>query len=147
MNSKGSGGALFTRNKGSEKAPDMGGDITIEGDELDYMIRCAEQGKPVKLDVSAWKKRTRDGGAMLSLSVQIPYDVRSQGSQQRQSRDIQTTRGTYRSGRDNGPSDNRDGYERREGYGRPHQNHATQMGGEDRDFPPRSRQRNPLDDL
>ena len=149
---KGSGGALFSRQKRNDAAPDMGGDITIEGDELDFLIRCAEEGKPVKLEISAWKKRTRDGGSFLSLSAQIPYAVRNEGSGRNDRNDgyrddrggnradIQTTRGTYRSGRGG------DDYERRD-YGRPQPNHDTQIGGSARDRYPSRGRRDALDDL
>ena len=53
-------GAMFLRQKRSEKSPDMGGDIILSGDLLDYIIRCAERGDECKVELSGWKRKTRD---------------------------------------------------------------------------------------
>lgn len=129
-------GVMFVRQKRSERGPDMGGDITIEGDVLDYVLKCAERGDECRLELSGWKRRTRDGSTMLSLRVELPYAVRQRGEDRGERRDdrrddrrdIQTTRGTYRSN-----------------YGRPNPNHDTEIGGSHRDR--YQGRRSPLDDL
>jgi hypothetical protein len=161
-------GAVFPRQKRNEKAADMGGDVTIEEDVLDYIVRAAENGSTqVKLELSAWKRRTRDGGSMLSMKVEIPYEIRKNGGQpsggQRQGGydrgderpPIRTSNGPYRGGgRDNGGRD----YQPRTDYGRPSPRHDTEIGGSGRDRPRREerpqrdfdyndRPRDPLDDL
>ena len=89
-------GAMFAREKKSEKAADMGGDFTLEGDVLDYVIRCAERGEPVKLEIAGWKRRTRQGGQMLSVKIQTPYEQRGGGPRQNNyNRGAQPQRGGY----------------------------------------------------
>lgn len=79
-------GAMFGRNKTSDKAADMGGDFTLEDDVLDYILLCVERRRPIKLEIAGWKRRTRDGGQMLSLKIQTPYEERGGAPQRQQSR-------------------------------------------------------------
>jgi hypothetical protein len=78
-------GAMFARQKKSDSASDFGGDFTLDDDVLDYVVSCAERGQPVKLEISAWKRRTQDGGSFLSLALQTPYETRG-GQRQQQGR-------------------------------------------------------------
>jgi hypothetical protein len=75
-----SGGALFVRDKNgrSAMAPDWGGDVTLEGDVLDYVLRKAQSGGEVKLELSAWKRQGRNNTTFISLAVQTPYAERQQ---------------------------------------------------------------------
>lgn len=79
-------GAMFAREKKSDKAADMGGDFTIEEEVLDYILRCVDRREPVKLEIAGWKRRTRDGGQMLSIKIQTPYEERGGSRPQQQSR-------------------------------------------------------------
>lgn len=87
-------GAMFARQKRSEKAPDFGGQFMLENEVLDYVIRCAERGDPVELEISGWKRRTTNDGVMLGLKIELPYSVRSS---QQATTNPQQGRGTYRS--------------------------------------------------
>lgn len=134
----GSGGALFTNtNKKSPKASDYRGDVTLEGELLDYIMREAERGNPVKIELSGWKRQGRGGSTFISLSAQTPYSERGGQQQQPQFRQgrgsynegdgsgryrdpvpnrepIQTSRGQYQRG-DGRSADNRQGvYDQRE---------------------------------
>lgn len=71
MEEKPNRGAMFTRQKRSDNHPDFGGDFTLGGDVLDYIIRCAENRETPKLRISAWKKQTARGGVMMSLQIQL----------------------------------------------------------------------------
>lgn len=71
-------GALFTREKKSPNAPDWGGDLEINGEVLDYILRCAERGEPVKIELSGWMKSGRNNTRFISINGKIPYAVRSQ---------------------------------------------------------------------
>lgn len=110
------GGALFQRQKKSQNSPDMGGDFTLEGDVLDYILDCASRGEPVKLDIAAWRKMSRNNGTFMSISVNIPWQVRRDqqqpvagdrwGNQQRQQRPSGYGKGNFRPQRqDNFPQD------------------------------------------
>lgn len=92
----GSGGALFTNtNKKSPKASDYRGDVTLEGELLDYIMREAERGNPVKIELSGWKRQGRGGSTFISLSAQTPYSER--GGQQQQPQ-FRQGRGSYNEG-------------------------------------------------
>jgi len=129
MNKYPNTGAIFPRQKRNPKAADFGGDVTLEGDVVDYIIRCAERGEEVKIDISAWKRQTNSGGTMLSLKVELPFSERQGGQnyggrQQQGGRPpIRTSNGPYRGG------GQREDYQPREDYGRGNQRHDTQMGG------------------
>lgn len=88
----GSGGALFVRDKKSAKAPDYGGDFTLEGDVLEYVLANAKSGK-VKLEMSGWKRMGRNNTVFISTQVQTPYEARGG-----QSRQPQGGRGSYGGG-------------------------------------------------
>lgn len=88
----GSGGAMFVREKKSQNAADYGGDVTLEGDVLDYIVRKAANGEEVKVEIGGWKRQGRNG-SFLSLKVQLPYAERQSGQAPRQG--FQTTRGTF----------------------------------------------------
>jgi|SRR6478609_1260824 len=76
-------GTLFVRQKKGPKAPDYGGDFTIGGEVLDYIMRKAERGEPVKLEVSGWKRMGRNNTTFVSLSIQTPYAERGGNEGQR----------------------------------------------------------------
>jgi hypothetical protein len=70
-------GALFpTKEKRSSGSPDMQGNIEISEDVLDYILREAERGTKVKLELAAWIKMSRNNTSFTSLSIKVPYDVR-----------------------------------------------------------------------
>lgn len=75
------GGALFHRQKKSPKAADYGGDFTLEGEVLDYVLRCVERNEQVKLDISGWQRQGRNNTNFISLSIEKPYALRQQGEQ------------------------------------------------------------------
>lgn len=80
-------GALFARQKRSANAPDMGGEITLSGEVLDYILDEARQGRDPKVSLSAWRKQG-NSGPMMSLSVQKPWDGgQSRGGDRYEQRD------------------------------------------------------------
>ena len=111
-------GAMFAREKRNERAADFSGQFTIDDDVLDYVIRKAEQGEPVELDISGWKKRTTSSGTMLGLQIRLPYRDRQNSDRPRENNARQQpARGTYRSGgnfRDRGNDAPRQGRFRQE---------------------------------
>ena len=70
-------GALFQRDKRGPSSPDMGGDFTIDAEVLDYVMKCANAGEQVKLEISTWRKQGRSGDFQ-SITVNIPYKVRQE---------------------------------------------------------------------
>lgn len=121
MNKYENSGAIFNRNKKSDKGPDMGGDFTLGGEVLDYIIRQYESGQEVKLDISAWRRHSNNGGTFMSLKIDRPYSERSGNAPRREERrDERPRQGSF------GPRDQE--YNPR---------HSTKIGGSDRDNPPR----------
>lgn len=66
-------GAMFPRQKKSDRSPDMGGDITITDDVLDYIVQNARSGS-VKISVSAWRAMSRGNKAFTKLAVSVPFE-------------------------------------------------------------------------
>lgn len=139
-------GALFNRKKASERAADMGGDLTFEGEVLDYILRCVENREPVKIELAAWRRSSNSAGGWLSLKAEIPYEIRKGQSSSRPaqgaypSRD-EPPRDEYRGGRAEPPRDEYRGRRdepRREEY---NPRHDTQIGGSQRDYPQRQQGR------
>jgi len=110
-------GTLFVRDKRSPKAADYGGDFTLDGEVLDYVLRSAERGQPVKLEISGWKRQGRNNTTFISLKLDTPYAERSnnQSRQQPAQQRTMTSRGEY-------PSSNYGGGKQTNGY-------ATQTRG------------------
>jgi hypothetical protein len=72
-------GTIFpSKNRRSENSPDFYGDFVISDDVLDYVIREAERGRDVKLELSGWSRMSRNNLNFTSLKVNIPYEVRQQ---------------------------------------------------------------------
>ena len=67
------GGALFPRQKRSENSPDMGGDLMIEGDLLNYIMQNAGSGQ-VKIELGAWRRSDRNGKSFYSLKGSPPFE-------------------------------------------------------------------------
>lgn len=105
-------GAMFAREKRSEKAADFGGQFTLDDDILDYIVRKAERGEPVELEISGWKRRSTNGGTLLGLKIELPWKERGgdrggrstggnnfrSGSGGDRPRENVQARGSYRSG-------------------------------------------------
>ena len=93
----GSGGALFVQQKKSNSnSPDWGGDLEIKADELDYILREAKQGNPVKLRLAGWRKQNRDGSIRINLALSIPRE------QQQSPGGYKQGRGSYNQGEGSG---------------------------------------------
>jgi hypothetical protein len=70
-------GALFPlQNRRSDNSPDMTGNILIADEVLDYIVREAQNGNEVQLDMSAWQRISRNNTNFTSLKINIPYNVR-----------------------------------------------------------------------
>jgi hypothetical protein len=70
-------GALFpVKQKRSDNSPDMTGNILIADDVLDYILREAEKGDDVKMELSAWIRTGRNNNTFTSIKINIPYDQR-----------------------------------------------------------------------
>lgn len=72
-------GALFPRQKKTEKSPDMGGDFTLNGEVLQYVLDCAQRGAPVKLEIVGRRRMGRNNMSFISLNVNTPYEERGGG--------------------------------------------------------------------
>ncbi len=68
-------GAMFNRQKRSPASPDMTGQFTLNDDVLSYVMQQAQAGLPVELEVKGWHKASQKG-PFVSLSVDIPFQVR-----------------------------------------------------------------------
>ena len=77
-------GSLFVRDKRSPKAADYGGDFTLDNEVLDYVLRQAERGQPVKLEISGWKRMGRNNTTFISVKIDTPYAERQQNGGARQ---------------------------------------------------------------
>jgi len=63
-------GVLWTSTqKRNERAPDMYGDIAIEKDLLMSLIDAARGEASVKIKLDGWKKKDKNGNAMVSIKV------------------------------------------------------------------------------
>lgn len=87
-------GAIHAQEKRSENAPDFRGEIEISGDVLNHIMRQAQAGQPVRVELAGWKRVGRSNGKpFVSLAVAIPYKERTEAPPQRQSTHAQVTQG------------------------------------------------------
>lgn len=112
-------GVLFPRQKRSQNAADMGGSITLSADLLDYILNAARSGE-VKIEVSAWRRSSRDNVNYLSLKAQVPYEIRQQDPAFQQNQTYRPKQNFNPNRRDNGTPDERAQYGPRDsGNGNP----------------------------
>lgn len=69
-----SGVLWVNRKKTEERHPDMTGTIEIDRALLQELINLAKDKKDLKIDVSAWKKKTKAGDGFLSLKVKKGWE-------------------------------------------------------------------------
>jgi hypothetical protein len=63
-------GVLWTSTqKRNDRAPDMYGDISIDKDLLMELINAAQGEVSVKIKIDGWRKKDKNGNAMVSLKV------------------------------------------------------------------------------
>jgi hypothetical protein len=63
-------GVLWTSaQKRNERSPDMYGDIAIEKDLLLELMDAAQGEASVKIKLDGWRKKDKNGNAMVSLKV------------------------------------------------------------------------------
>ena len=67
------------RRKTTDRHPDMTGSIEMDRDLLQELINQAKAGKPIKIDVSGWKKKTQKGEGFLSLTVKKAWEKEGGG--------------------------------------------------------------------
>jgi hypothetical protein len=68
-------GVLWVNSKKtSDKHPDMTGSIEMDRSLLQELINQAKEGKDIKVDVSAWKKKKGNGEGFLSLTVKKAWE-------------------------------------------------------------------------
>lgn len=65
-------GSMSASRSNNPKAPAWNGSLTIEGDVLDHILACVENGDPVKIELAAWEKQGPKG-AFLSLQGKLPF--------------------------------------------------------------------------
>lgn len=70
-----SGALFYRRNKKNANGPDIGGDIDLGADILQYVLQMHRAGNPVKLELAGWRKADRNGQNFYSLRVRKPYDA------------------------------------------------------------------------
>jgi hypothetical protein len=69
------GGVLFHQDKKrSPKAPDYTGNLEISRETLNHLIAMAKKDEPLKMQLSGWRKRSKNGGTFLSLVAAKPYE-------------------------------------------------------------------------
>lgn len=67
-------GVLFWEDeKKSDRAPDAKGSAVLDVGMLKLLIEQAKAGQEIKIEISAWNRKTRAGKDMMSLSLQMPY--------------------------------------------------------------------------
>lgn len=71
-----SGGLFPVKQKKSENSPDYFGNILIADDVLDYILREAQDGNEVQLELSGWSRISRSNTNFTSVKINIPYEVR-----------------------------------------------------------------------
>jgi hypothetical protein len=75
------GGVLFqNRRKTQQNHPDMTGSLEISGDLLTELVNAANNGQPIKMDISAWTKSDKNGNKFLSLTARKPFVPQQQAS-------------------------------------------------------------------
>jgi hypothetical protein len=118
-------GALFPKQKRSPKAADMDGHIEIGADVLQHILDNAQGGGLVKIRLSAWRRQLRQGGTMLSLKAEVPWQGdQQQGYGNRQApQQRQQQRGGYGQAPMQGgySQQSRGGYQQQGGYQRQNQ--------------------------
>lgn len=63
-----SSGVLFINNKRtSDKAPDMTGSVELSKELLKHLIECANNNKPIKFKLAAWRREHENAGRYLSI--------------------------------------------------------------------------------
>jgi hypothetical protein len=63
-------GVLWTSTrKSNDRAPDMYGDITIDKDLLMGLIDDAQNKDSIKIKLDGWRKKDKNGNAMVSIKV------------------------------------------------------------------------------
>jgi hypothetical protein len=63
-------GVLWTSTrKSNDRAPDMYGDITIDKDLLMGLIDDARSEDSIKIKLDGWRKKDKNGNAMVSIKV------------------------------------------------------------------------------
>lgn len=65
-------GALWKRQKRSDKAPDMGGEILLTQELIDSLPR--DEDGDIRMEISAWVRQTAKG-EFLSLKAAAPYNA------------------------------------------------------------------------
>ena len=74
------GGVLFHQDKKTNpKAPDYTGNLEISRDTLNHLVDMAKKEQPLKMQLSGWKKPTKNGGTFLSLVAAKPYEKSNSG--------------------------------------------------------------------
>lgn len=66
-------GILFANQKQSEKAPDFKGDIEFSAEVVKYLVDNLKAGKPAKLDLAGWHRKSAKGTQFISLKASKPY--------------------------------------------------------------------------
>ena len=75
------GGALFVnKNKKSEKAPDLSGDMELSPEDFEKLMAMHKAREPIMLRAAAWIKEGRSG-KFYSMTL-TPKDEYSKGSSQ-----------------------------------------------------------------
>lgn len=77
-------GAMFPRQKKTQKSPDMTGDFVLQGEALDYVAAELQRGSgEVKLYLSAWRQ-TGNSGPFNSFVIRPPMEYSDPNSQRQQ---------------------------------------------------------------
>jgi hypothetical protein len=70
------GGLFPVNDKRSDNSPDMSGTILIADDVLDYIVREAQNGNEVLMELKGWRRISRNNTNYESIAINIPYNVR-----------------------------------------------------------------------
>ncbi len=73
-------GAMFARQKYKETSPDQGGDITLGGDVLDYIVDQYRQGnQEINVSIIGYRQISKNNKPYTSLALTIPQENPGQG--------------------------------------------------------------------
>ena len=76
---------MFPRNKTTANSPDMGGEITIRTEVLNYILQQAQNGsQEVEVRVAMWRGQSKAGLPMSNLVLELPDENRQQGAPRQQ---------------------------------------------------------------
>lgn len=66
------------KRKTSQSHPDFTGSLELDADLLRQLIELARENKPIKMDLSGWKKQSQAAGTFLSITAKKAWEKDTQ---------------------------------------------------------------------